>query len=1254
MFASRNRRSFKQCVVLATTVMLLSSIMVQAQDTTNLSGTVTDPQGKVIQGATVTATNTGNGTSRKVTTGDDGSYVLNQLKPGTYSIRAEAKGFKVSVQEDVGLVIKTPATLNFQLEVGSVTETVTVSAGAETLVNRHDATIGNAFTAPQITQLPLEGRNVAGLLSLQPGVTFIGRVNADGGTTDTRNGSVNGGKSDQANVTLDGVDVNDQQLGLAFNSSLRVTLDSVQEFRVVTTNANAEQGRSSGAQISLITKGGTNTFHGSAYEFNRNTLFEANDWFNNAVSPGVPRPKLIRNVFGASFGGPIIKDRLFIFANYEGRRDSRDASVLRIVPSVDLRNGIVHEVTSAGQVVTLDAAAQVALDPAHKGPNPAVLAIFKQYPVPNDFSVGDGLNAQGFRFNSPIHLYWNTYIARMDYNVTADGKHSLFWRGSLQNDKDNGSSQFPGQSPNFTNLSHNKGFAAGYNAALTSNLVNVLRAGYTRVAVESAGSSPFSSTHIVSFRGLDDLIAAPRSLLQFIPTWNLVDDLSWSRGSHSMQFGANVRWIRTDRLNFATAFSSASLNKAWLQSGEPLRCATCSSGADLYVADEWGVGFQVNSRYNVGKTGSTFGNLPEGTGIHRNYGADEYEWYGQDSWRIKPNLTVTYGLRYSLYSPPWELNGLQVSPNMNLGDWFNLRGGNMIAGRPDTGNTPKIAFALSGPENGGKSFYGWNKKNFAPRFAFAWSPGGKGFLRHITGGEGKMAIRGGYGMVYDRIGGALAVNAEGGALSFGFSSSLTNPAGVQTVATAPRFTGIHDFPASLVIPGPAVSFPATFPDTFAITAGIDDRLKTPYSQSINFSISRELPHDMALEVAYVGRLARHLLINHDAAMPLDLVDPASGMDYFTAAQILGRLGFAKTPTSAIPKIPYWENLFPGYAGGGLSATQQIYAKAYGPSEFAPDFTTSLQVVDARTGGCSPCSKFGPEAFFNAQFSSLSVLRSLGTSNYHGLQVLLRKRFTHGLQFDFNYTFSKSEDITSALERSGVLQANVLNAWSPTARKSVSDFDITHQANVNGIWELPVGKDKPFLGGSPKWADAIVGGWQLSTIFRITSGLPTSVGNGFFFPTNWEFSGFGTQLTPIHNTGVHGNVFSTPSDKKGGPNIFADPASVFVCSGSTARADAKPGVNCAYDNTLPGGVGTRNLLRGSGFMNLDMGLGKKWTMPWKETHSLQLRWEVFNVTNTVSFDPGGVSASLDTPGTFGKYTSTLSSARVMQVGMRYQF
>jgi len=1246
----------------ATTVALLSIMVVHAQDTTTLSGTVADPQGKVIGGAMVTLTNTGNNVSRQTKSGDDGSYTFNQVTPGTYILKVEAKGFKVKVEENVELVVKTPARLDVQLDVGSVNETVTVSGGGEALINTHDATIGNAFTSAQITQLPLEGRNVAGLLSLQPGVTFIGNLNPDnnGNTQDSRNGSVNGGKSDQANITLDGVDVNDQQRGLAFNSVLRVTLDSVEEFRVVTSNPNAEQGRSSGGQVSLVTKSGTNTLHGSLYEFNRDTPFSANDFFNNAAgrfgpgdflvqtgqakvgAPKIPTPQLIRNVFGGTVGGPILKDRLFVFVNYEGRRDARATSVVRTVPGTDLRNGIVHMINGQGQVVTLDANAQKALDPLHIGPSAAVLQVFQQYPQPNDNTVGDGLNTFGFRFNSPIHLNWNTYIGRVDYNLTQSGKHSLFWRGTLQNDKDNTDAQFPGQSPRLTDLSTNKGFAAGYNAAFTSNLVNVLRLGYTRVGFEQAGSSAASNEHVVTFRTISDLFAAStaRSLIQNIPTWNLVDDVSWSKGSHSLQFGGNMRWIRTNRTNFATAFNDAVTNKAWLLTARPLRPAGFSSISDNAVAAEWGIVTQGDARYNVGRNGSNFSNLAEGTPISRSYGADEYEMYGQDSWRVKPNLTLTYGLRYSLYGPPWELNGLQVSPNMNLGDWFNIRGAGMLAGKPDNQVAPPISFALSGPVNGTKSFYGWNTHNFGPRFAFAYSPkGSNGIWKLLTGKEGQTVIRGGYGLVYDRIGGALAsINTESGALSFGLSSLLTNPAGGLTVATAPRFTGLNSIPSQLILPGPAVSFPAVFPNAFAITAAIDDRLKIPYSEAISFSLSRELPHDMALEVAYVGRLGRHLLVNGDAAMPLDIVDPASGMDYFGAAQALARLDFANTPIAKVPKIAFWENLFPSLATGGMTATQGAYLSYMNQTKGGngPDYTTSLLQLDVGCG--NQCSKFGQFTFFNKQFSSLSLLRSVGTSNYHALQILLRKRFTHGLQFDFNYTFSKSTDITSALERSGIFQSDVLNAWSPTARKSVSDFDITHQATVDGIWELPVGTSRRFLGESPRWVNAIVGGWQLSGIFRKTSGLPTSVANGFFFPTNWQYSGFGTQVTPILGVGTFKNVLVGPNDTKGGPNIFANPVAAFA----------------AYQNTLPGGVGTRNLLRGDGFFNVDMGLGKTWKMPYKESHSLQFRWEVFNVTNSVSFDPASISASLDTPATFGKYGSTLSSARVMQFGLRYQF
>ena len=956
---------------------------------------------------------------------------------------------------------------------------------------------------------------------------------------------------------------------------LRVTLDSVQEFRVVTTNPNAEQGRSSGAQISLVTKAGTNSWHGSAYEYHRNTIFAANDWFNNAAGPflptdaavlagtatvgdqRVPRPKLIRNVFGASFGGPIIKDRLFFFMNYEGRRDAREESVVRVVPGLDLRKGtytflqFTDSTRTATKVSKLDAAGVKALEPAHIGPSPAVLAIFNQYPAPNDSTVGDGLNTFGFRFNSPIQLKWNTYIARLDYNLTTDGKHTLFWRGNLQNDKDNSTQQFPGQTPRFTNLTTNKGFAAGYSAALTQNLVNVFHAGFTRLGFENAGSSPLSNSPIVSFRTFDDLISPARSLTRFTPVWNVVDDVAWVKGSHSMQFGTNIRWIRNERLNFANSFSSALINKAWLASNGPLRPPLIAdTAADHAMSALLGLVTQVTARYNLDIQDGKLVTLAQGAPIKRRYAADEYEFYGQDSWRVKPNLTVTYGLRYGLYSPPWETNGLQVAPNVPLGNWFDVRGGQMELGVPDNKSAPLIKFDLAGPVNGKRGFYDWDKNNFAPRFAFAYSPkSSKPFLKWLTGGESnKMAIRGGYGVVFDRIGGAIAVNADSGTLGFGLQTSITNPAGTLTALTTPRFTGLTNLPASLLLPAAGFGgFPATFPSGtaaggFAITAGIDDSLVTPYSQTINLSLSRELPGNMVLEAAYVGRLGRKILVNDDLAMPLNLVDPASGMDYFTAAQTLARLDLAGTPVANVPKIPFWENIFPGYAKSGLSATQIIYRDYYSATTGdGPDYTTSLSNLDVF---CSPCSKFGKFAFFNSQFSNLNALRSLMPTNYHALQVLLRRRFTHGLQFDVNYTYSKSQDNASTIERNGLFSGPILNSWAPAARKAVSDYDITHQMNINGIWEVPVGKGHHFMKDSPGWLDAVTGGWQLSGIYRVTSGLPTSIGNGFAFPTNWEFTGSATQTKAIKNTGVTKNVPVTPTDS-GGPNIFADPGAAFA-------------------------------------------------------------------------------------------------------------
>lgn len=1216
---------FSVCLTIA-----FLSLPVAAQ-TTSLRGVLKDAQGGVLPGVTVTLTNSSTGATRDSTTDDLGLYQFLQVSPGTYTVKAELSGFKTAVREKVELLINTPGTLDLVLEVGELSETIEVQA-TTTLVNKSDATLGNAFTQLQVRQLPLEARNVVQLLSLQPGVVFIGD------TGDHRNGAVNGGRSDQANITLDGVDVNDQVQGSAFTSVLRVTLDSVQEFRVTTAMPTADSGRSSGAQVALVTKSGSNEWHGSLYEYHRNTRTTANEYFlkRSQIQSGLPneQPKLLRNVFGASAGGPILKDKLFFFANYEGRRDRSEASLVRLVPSENMRKGILSYQNAQGGVTTVSPEDLKKIDPLGLGANPRVLDVFnKFYPKPNDFGIGDGLNIAGFRFAAPVSVRQNTYITRLDYQLNAN--HSLFARGNLQNDGTAGTPQFPGQPPNNVFLNNSKGLAGGYTATFGPTLNSSLRYGYTRQGVEASGASV--APQVVTFRGLSDPVSMfNRSNGRIIPVHHLVEDISWVQGKHTFQFGGNVRWIQNQNFDFGNSFFSAVTNSSWLLGiGGDITPRDISSRFRTAWRDSamatLGIVSQANARYLYDRNGNP---LSVGSPKARNFAAEEYELYLQDSWRMTSNFTFTLGVRYSLFSPPYEQDGLQVAPEIPLGEWFDIRGSGMKQGIPSN-KAPVIRIDLSGPKNNRSGYYEWDKNNFSPRVALAWSPSFQNsVLRTLFGATGQTSIRGGFSIAYDRVGSGL-VSTFDRTGSFGLSTTLVNPSSSLNSRTAPRFTSLTEVPTAILTPAPKGGFPQTPPGAgqrgnFAIASSIDGTIKTPYSQMLSFSIQRELTKDLVFEVAYVGRLARKLLVQDDLAMPLNLFDPASGMDYFTAARKLHELIVKGAPVSQVGKIPYWENLFPGYAGDGLSATQAIYDIYQANS---PDYTTALFLIDV---GCRPCSKFGRYAFFNDQYSALAAWRSRAFSNYHGMEAILRKRFSSGFQFDLNYTFSKSIDIASNVERDGPYSGFTVNAWEPGLRKAVSNFDTTHNLNANYIIELPFGRDKWLGSDAHPAVNAFIGGWQLAGIVRITSGLPVAVGNGRFWPTNWNITGNATRLGSVPETETTKNAPAIIGPRA--PNLFADPAVAIK----------------SYANTAPGGVGERNDLRGDGYFSLDFGLSKSWDLPYGEGHRLQFRWEVFNATNSVRFDVFSLSLDLGNVGTFGKYNGTLTNPRVMQFGLRYEF
>ena len=462
---------------------------------------------------------------------------------------------------------------------------------------------------------------------------------------------------------------------------------------------------------------------------------------------------------------------------------------------------------------------------------------------------------------------------------------------------------------------------------------------------------------------------------------------------------------------------------------------------------------------------------------------------------------------------------------------------------------PLISYNLAGPANGKTGYYGWDYHDLGPRVSFAYSPRASGgFLGSLFGNGDKTVIRGGFGIVYDRIGaGLLSTFDQNGA--FGLSTSI--PAPIPCVGpsasdpctgtpVAPRLTSLTTIPqtdanGNPFFPAtPTGGFPFTYPPAgtaLAIQWGLDSGIKTPYEYTIDFSVGRQLPGNMSLEVSYVGRLSHRLLGQEDLAMPLNIKDPKSGVDYFTAMKALAKLGFAGTPTSAVTSASvgatsaYWKDIIkplaPGDSyslpcSGGFTTdpTQAMYDLDMcggGKVNGFGDETTPLAQLDywgsdfSGTAGILGASGnyygtiFGPNAFFNSQFHSLRGWRNLGTANYNAMQVVLRKRLTHGVQFDFNYTYSKSIDLSSNAERITVdgslnIGGLTVNSWSPYQLRGVSDFDTTHQFNTNWLIDLPFGKGRAIAHNAHGFTEAVIGGWQLSGLARWTSGFPVTLDN----------------------------------------------------------------------------------------------------------------------------------------------------------------
>ncbi len=1263
--AGLNWRNLAAILVATVIVYLcLPTTLFAQQATTSLNGVVADLGGAIVPGASITITRGATGQTLQTTANARGEYSFQQLTPGTWTVTVSASGF--AEQSKVGeLLVNKPATINFTMGVQAVQQTVNVTAETTTL-NTSDATLGNAVDNETIQSLPMEDRNVPDLLSLQPGVLYLGHnVDAGPGTadTDSRTGAVNGVRSDQGNVTMDGLDDNSWRTGDAFTGVLRETLDSVQEFRVVTGIDNSDQGRSAGAEINLVTKSGTDTFHGAAYEYNRNTDSSANDWFNKQAQiasgqPNVPG-EYIRNTYGADLGGPILKQKLFFFGNYEASHLRENEQVVREAPMASFKEGDLTYLSSSGNPVVLTSSDIAGMDtgctstcPWGGGADPYILSVLQNdYPTANGTAQGDGYNIGSYTFSSPLPQNLNTAIGRIDWYSTSHNQ--IFVRGNLQDDTTDGALQFPGQTASSVTRDNTKGIAVGDTWTITNSLVNDFRYGYTRQGYSDAGNGCGA---VVTFSALSQPTPETCTTIIHVPVQNIIDNTTWTRGNHTLSFGADLRIITNYSSTNAQSYNSAAIYNNWLSGGGviagtggpldpggygyPAVNESFYSSYNVAAVTVTGLIPQVTGRYNfqVNPGGTSGTTLPEGAYTPLNFLAHQFEYYVQDQWRLRRNLVLTFGIRQLFQQAPYETNGQQVQPTVNTNQWFLTRAADAAKGITDQ---PDLLFAPSGQGRGGSPYWNMPWNNIAPRVALAYAL------------NSKTSIRLGAGIYYDNFGEGIvdAFTQEG---SYGLSTTLQNAANQYTIADVPRFTGLTNVPPlqGVTIPS-SVSYPYTPPNNvatgLALAWGINNSLKTPYTIATDLSLQRELPHNLSVEADYIGTFGRHLLQQLDLAEPLDLVDPQSGMDYFQAGTLLAKDAYAGANT--VQSIPYWEDMFPYLKTSAMSATQNIYTNIYQQEALVGNETSALLVLDAyclpSEGGlgCGPYADASGNVttrYYQRQFSGLYAWDSIGTSDYNGLQLTVRKVASSNLNFTASYTLAKSLDLGSDAERAGgngAAFSRIYNSFKPRLNRAVSDFDVRNLISGNAIYQLPFGHDKEFGAGTNRIVNAVIGGWTLSGIVRWSSGLPFTVYAPESYSTNFLWTSAVVQTGPIK---MHRHLLN------GLPEAFADPNALSngIASGNPLRYP------------YPGEAGERNKFRGDGYFEPDASLSKSW----RTTRDQRVRfsWEVFNFTNSTRFDDNpnsslGAFNNFVTSGPgFGVYSSQLVQSRKQQFSLRYDF
>ncbi len=1256
------------------------------QTTGEIRGTVNDPSGAVVPGASITATLTGTDTTRTVTSDKDGAFDIPELAVGSYDLSADAQGFKKFVAKNVVVSIGHVNFITVTLQLGAGNQTVTVEANA-VQVETTSSQLGGVLTDTSIRELPLNQRNAYALLQLQPGVQSQLGADLFAGSDNPGVVSVNGGRGRANNYMVNGGDGNDIFVN---GPAIQPSPDAIEEFRVLTNTFDAEYGRNSGSVVNVVTKSGTNSIHGDFYDFLRNDALNSRGYFDNTIAP------YKQNQFGATLGGPIKKDRTFIFGSYEGNRLHQGISTGQVQlptaaeaggdfsevnapngPAATFQGGIADQTfadvlnarpgcsAAAGAPIVVGASYS-ALFPNNVIPtacfDPTAAALYNKYIAP----LGTG----SYSAVPPEIVSNNQFTVRFDHKITGNQQFSAYYY--FENDSSTAPLSFfqgaGGNTPGFGALfgTRVQQWNLSHTWTLSSTAVNEFRFNYFREGQQtnnhpvhtlasvqdscgsaidpsmcftdpsnpSAGITTDLPGHVgVPYIDVSGGFAMGNNFEGELPqtgnTFQWTDNYTKIIGKHTTKFGVDVRRQRFDQFLYYDVSGEYSF--------------TSAPNADQIGSDS---NFASYPNYFLGAPNT----YSQGAAQREDLRNTSLYLFAQDSFKLKENLTLNYGLRWELNTPYFDTgNRLQTfrpgQATTQYPCWLSADNAAALGLSPgdcgeDSGpNNAVFPLGLVFPGDKGvpRGLTSTYYKAFAPRIGIAWSPSvTDGWLAKLTGGPGKTSVRAGFGIFYNPIE-QLVLEQFSAEPPFGGSSFVTAPLfnlpylSQNGVQTPNPFAGVINqtpqTPCAVDPNGPPGCVDWSNFRSSIYYGEFQPHLKSQYAEQYNLTLERQLSKDMLLRVSYVGTQAHHLLASYDldyghAETCLELNNiPASGgcgpfssdSSYFLPA---GTVIPAYTVAPGTPPTSCSGLTLPYNAGtGGNCLPAGTVVGANG--------VTLVGLRKYSSPNCQPLTGTGCPSDGVPVFSNIFAENTIANSNYNGLQISVEKSYSHGLLFQASYTFSKAIDQGASFE-------NELNPLNFNGTRGLSLLDAKNRFVFSPVWDLPIPRYEGAKGKA-------LNGWGASAIITYQSGFPIRVQdqNDYELESSTFFEGANTpQITgPVQ--------FISPKDTPAHPN----PNHQYL-------------VGNFCDPTIPTcpqeGYGTfgnvpHALCCGAPISNTDLVISKK--TPINERWSTEFRAEFYNTWNHTQFNnPDGNF----TDSTFGQVLKVREGPRVMQFGLKFLF